>query len=89
VGLPVPGSALRIVDPDTLEDVPHGRPGRILIGGTQVMLGYLGRGDEGAVIERDGIRWFATQDIGWLDEDGFLVLGAGGDESRQGESENP
>jgi acyl-[acyl-carrier-protein]-phospholipid O-acyltransferase/long-chain-fatty-acid--[acyl-carrier-protein] ligase len=89
VGLPVPGSALRIVDPATLEDVPHGRPGRILIGGTQVMLGYLGRGDEGAVIERDGIRWFATQDTGWLDEDGFLVLGAVGDESRQDESENP
>ncbi len=77
VGLPLPGSALRIVHPRTLEDLPHGESGRILIGGTQVMQGYLGRDDltAKAVIETDGIRWFVTSDRGRLDEDGFLVLG--------------
>ena len=74
VGLPLPGSALRIVDPGTLEDLPHGETGRILIGGTQVMQGYLGRDTGAAVIERDGIRWYITTDKGHLDEDGFLVL---------------
>lgn len=88
VGLPLPGSALRIVDPGTLEDLPLGETGRILIGGTQVMQGYLGRDTGSAVIERDGIRWFVTQDQGRLDEDGFLILaGRDGDESGQLRSE--
>ena len=76
VGLPLPGSALRIVHPDTLKDLPHGTTGRILIGGTQVMQGYLDRDDltAKAIIEVDGIRWFVTSDQGRLDEDGFLML---------------
>lgn len=79
VGLPLPGSALRIVDPQTHEDLTHGECGLILIGGTQVMQGYLGRDDLTAesVIEADGIRWFITQDMGRLDEDGFLILESG------------
>ena len=92
VGLPLPGSALRIVHPQTLTDLPHGESGRILIGGTQVMQGYLGRDDltAKAIIEADGIRWFVTQDTGRLDEDGFLVLRTDGtDKSRQDKSEKP
>jgi acyl-[acyl-carrier-protein]-phospholipid O-acyltransferase / long-chain-fatty-acid--[acyl-carrier-protein] ligase len=79
VGLPLPGSALRIVDPKTHADLPHGESGLILIGGTQVMQGYLGREDltAKAVIETDGIRWFVTGDHGRVDEDGFLVLEIG------------
>ncbi|ACU89574.1 MFS transporter [Desulfomicrobium baculatum] len=79
VGLPLPGSALRIVHPQTLTDLPHGESGRILIGGTQVMQGYLGRDDltAKAIVEADGIRWFITQDTGRLDEDGFLILEIG------------
>lgn len=92
VGLPLPGSALRIVHPQTLEDLPHGEIGRILIGGTQVMQGYLGRDELTAksVIETEGIRWFVTSDRGRLDEDGFLVLRVDdAEESRQDESEKP
>jgi acyl-[acyl-carrier-protein]-phospholipid O-acyltransferase/long-chain-fatty-acid--[acyl-carrier-protein] ligase len=83
VGLPLPGSALRIVHPETFNDLPHGETGRILIGGTQVMQGYLGRDDltAKAVIEADGIRWFVTSDRGRLDEDGFLILESGPDRS--------
>jgi acyl-[acyl-carrier-protein]-phospholipid O-acyltransferase/long-chain-fatty-acid--[acyl-carrier-protein] ligase len=88
VGLPLPGSALRIVDPVTLEDLPHGVTGRILIGGTQVMQGYLHGVDAGVFIERDGVRWFVSQDKGRLDEDGFLELSAPDDgESGQEQSE--
>ncbi len=78
VGLPLPGSALRIVHPLTLEDLPHGQSGLILIGGTQIMQGYLGRKErtEEVIIERDGIRWYVTTDKGRLDEDGFLILDA-------------
>lgn len=76
VGLPLPGAALRIVDPQTLDDLPHGQSGRILIGGTQLMQGYLNDPERTAkvLVERDGIRWFVTGDLGHLDEDGFLIL---------------
>jgi acyl-[acyl-carrier-protein]-phospholipid O-acyltransferase/long-chain-fatty-acid--[acyl-carrier-protein] ligase len=78
VGLPLPGTALRIVDPATLEDLPHGESGLILIGGTQLMQGYLGDEERTrrSVVERDGFRWFVTGDRGRLDDDGFLILDA-------------
>jgi acyl-[acyl-carrier-protein]-phospholipid O-acyltransferase/long-chain-fatty-acid--[acyl-carrier-protein] ligase len=76
VGLPLPGSALRIVDPLTLADLPHGQSGRILIGGTQLMQGYVCDEERtrASIIQRDGIDWFVTSDLGRLDEDGFLIL---------------
>jgi acyl-[acyl-carrier-protein]-phospholipid O-acyltransferase / long-chain-fatty-acid--[acyl-carrier-protein] ligase len=42
VGMPLPGTSFRIVDPVTLETLPPGADGLILIGGVQVMKGYLG-----------------------------------------------
>lgn len=76
VGLPLPGSALRIVDPVTLEDLPAGEAGLILIGGTQIMKGYLD--DETktneVIVERDGVRWYKTGDKGRIDKDGFLII---------------
>ncbi|GAB6177341.1 acyl-[ACP]--phospholipid O-acyltransferase [Desulfobaculum senezii] len=76
VGLPLPGSALRIVDPETLEDLPEGEAGLILIGGTQIMKGYLGDEErtKSVIVEKEGIRWYKTGDKGRLDEDGFLII---------------
>ena len=76
VGLPLPGSAFRIVDPDTFEELPVGSEGMILIGGTQIMKGYLKDPDKtDAVIKTiDGIRWYVTGDKGRLDEEGFLTI---------------
>ena len=76
VGMPLPGASFRIVDPQTLEDLPTGEDGLILIGGTQVMLGYLDdpvRTAE-AILESGGRRWYRTGDKGHLDEDGFLTI---------------
>lgn len=76
VGMPLPGSSFRIVDPNTLDELPTGEDGLILIGGTQVMLGYLGdpARTAQAIVERDGTRWYKTGDKGHLDEDGFLTI---------------
>ena len=76
VGLPLPGTSFRIVDPDTLEPVSPGQPGLILIGGNQVMLGYLNDATKtaNAIVEIDGKRWYKTGDKGQLDEDGFLYI---------------
>jgi acyl-[acyl-carrier-protein]-phospholipid O-acyltransferase / long-chain-fatty-acid--[acyl-carrier-protein] ligase len=76
IGMPLPGSSFRIVDPNTLQELPIGEDGLILIGGTQVMLGYLGDPERTAkvIVEMDGLRWYKTGDKGHLDEDGFLTI---------------
>ncbi len=76
VGLPVPGSSFKIVDPESFEELPTGEEGMILIGGTQIMKGYIGDPQKTASVikEIDGIRWYVTGDKGRLDEDGFLTI---------------
>lgn len=76
VGLPLPGTCVRIVDPDTLASLPAGKDGLILIGGVQVMRGYLDDPERTreAIVELDGRRWYRTGDKGHLDEDGFLTI---------------
>lgn len=72
IGHPLPGVSVRIADPDTLEPLPVGRPGMLLVRGPNVMQGYLGQPEKTAEVIRDG--WYVTGDIAALDEDGFLVI---------------
>ncbi len=76
VGMPLPGTSFRIVDPDTLATLPPNEDGLILIGGNQVMLGYLDdpARTDAAVVVLDGRRWYKTGDKGHIDEDGFLSI---------------
>lgn len=76
VGLPLPGSSCKIVDPDTLLELASGEDGLILIGGCQVMKGYLHDPEltAAAIVELDGLRWYKTGDKGHLDRDGFLTI---------------
>ena len=76
VGLPLPGSSFKIVDPESSEELNVGEDGMILIGGTQIMKGYLGDPEKTASVikEIDGIRWYVTGDKGHIDEDGFLTI---------------
>lgn len=76
VGAPLPGTQFRVVDPDTLEELPLGEDGLLLIGGTQVMKGYLKDPErtEQALAIIDGHRWYKTGDKGHIDEDGFITI---------------
>lgn len=76
VGMPLPGSSFRIVDPETLEELSAGEDGLILIGGSQVMLGYLDDEEKTneVIAMLDDKRWYKTGDKGHLDEDGFLSI---------------
>ncbi|HEY6873790.1 MAG TPA: acyl-[ACP]--phospholipid O-acyltransferase [Geobacteraceae bacterium] len=72
VGHPIPGVALRIVDPDSGDLLPPGEPGLVLVKGPNIMLGYLNRPDKTAEVLRNG--WYVTGDIGIMDQDGFLRI---------------
>ncbi|HIE01214.1 MAG TPA: acyl-[ACP]--phospholipid O-acyltransferase [Thiotrichaceae bacterium] len=76
VGLPLPGTTIKIVDPDTLEELPIGEAGLIMIGGIQIMKGYLNDPDktQSVIVEKDGVRWYQSGDKGKLDKDGFLII---------------
>lgn len=76
VGLPLPGTSFRIVDPETWVTLNPGEDGMILVAGGQVMLGYLNEPDKtrSVIIELDGRRWYVTGDKGHLDNDGFLTI---------------
>jgi acyl-CoA synthetase (AMP-forming)/AMP-acid ligase II len=72
VGRPVPGMWVRVVDPVTLDDVPAGARGEILVGGGQVMRGYWRRPEATQRSIVDG--WLRTGDVGSLDAHGYLHL---------------
>jgi len=72
VGHPIPGVAIRVVDPHSGAALKPGETGQILVRGPNVMLGYLGLPDQTAEAIRDG--WYVTGDIGIMDDDGFIRI---------------
>jgi long-chain acyl-CoA synthetase len=71
VGLPVVGTEVVIVDPDTGRVMPHGESGEILMRSPSVMKGYWGqRADLPDSPVRDG--WFHTGDTGVIDPRGYM-----------------
>lgn len=72
VGLPLPGTSIKTIDPDTGLDQPAGAKGIVAVKGPQVMQGYLHQPEATARVIRDG--WYTTGDIGHVDADGFLLI---------------
>ncbi|KAG7427931.1 4-coumarate--CoA ligase-like 9 [Fusarium oxysporum f. sp. raphani] len=73
VGKLVPGTEIRVVDPDTGEDVAAGNVGEIWAKGPQVTMGYLDRPKETAASYlEDG--FFKTGDLGSIDNEGFITI---------------
>ena len=72
VGHPLPGVAVKIIDPDTGQPLPCGQDGLLLVKGPNQMLGYLGQPALTEQALRDG--WYVTGDIASVDEDGFIRI---------------
>jgi long-chain acyl-CoA synthetase len=70
-GLPVPGLAVRIVNP-TGQDVPPGEEGELIVRGPNLMAGYHNKPEETAAALRNG--WYHTGDLARSDENGFLTI---------------
>ena len=73
IGPPLPGTEVRLVDPETGEDVEGGDHGEVWIRGPQVMSGYLNNPEAtAATIDEDG--WLHTGDVAIVDEDGYFQI---------------
>ena len=73
-GCPVPNMHAAVVDPQTLDFVPAGSTGELVLAGPSVMQGYWKRDDENAraFFERNGLRWMRTGDIVRMDDEGYF-----------------
>ncbi len=76
LGIPFMSVDARVVDPETLQELPVGESGEIVICGPQVFKGYWKRPDatQDAFFERDGKRFFRSGDMGRVDEDGYFFM---------------
>ena len=75
-GLPVPGLAVRLTDPETGRDVPVGAEGEVWVSGPSLMLGYHGQPEVTEEALRDG--WYRTGDLARRDRHGVSCPSAGG-----------
>jgi rifamycin polyketide synthase module 1/2/3 len=71
-GLPLPGLAVRLIDPATGKDAAPGAEGELICRGPNLMLGYHAKPDETAKALRDG--WYHTGDLARADASGFLTI---------------
>ena len=77
IGLPFPDTYIKIVKPDTDEELPYGEEGEILLAGPTTMKEYIKHPEETAKTLRkhaDGLTWVYTGDLGVMDEEGFVFF---------------
>ncbi len=73
VGLPLPLTEARVVDPDDpTKELPHGERGELVVRGPQVFSGYWNKPEATAEVFADG--WFRTGDIVTIDDEGFVTI---------------
>lgn len=77
IGVPLPGTDVRIVDAETGKNtMPFDEPGELIACGPQVFRGYLGLPDESnrALRSFDGKTFFYTGDVATMDKDGYITI---------------
>jgi fatty-acyl-CoA synthase len=75
-GIPFFNTDPRIVDVETLRELPPNQVGEIIVHGPQVFRGYWKQPEATAqaFIEHDGKRFFRTGDLGYYDEEGYFFI---------------
>ena len=76
VGIPLPLTQIKIIDPDTKRELSYNEIGEITVSTPCAMLQYYN--DESATKEillaEDGMNWIRTGDLGYVDNDGFVFI---------------
>ena len=72
VGHPIPGVAVKVVNPETFEALLPNEEGLLLVKGPNVMRGYLNQPEQTRQAVKDG--WYLTGDIATIDEEGFICI---------------
>jgi long-chain acyl-CoA synthetase len=72
IGIPLPDTEAKLVDPDTGADLAGGGVGELAVRGPQVMKGYLNNPGATEAVLRDG--WLFTGDLATRDADGYYTL---------------
>ncbi len=75
-GIPVFNTHVRVIDYNSLDDMPGGSVGEVVISGPQVMPGYWhdDQANETSFIDLDGLRYLRTGDLGYMDDQGYLFI---------------
>lgn len=72
VGHPIPGVAVKVVNPDAFETLPFDEEGLLMVKGPNVMMGYLNQPEKTEEVMKDD--WYITGDIATIDEGGFISI---------------
>ncbi|MDD2903122.1 MAG: long-chain fatty acid--CoA ligase, partial [Syntrophales bacterium] len=73
IGLALPSTAVRIMDPETgARELPVGEVGELVLKGPQVMQGFWQKEEETALALRDG--WLYTGDLARMEADGYFYI---------------
>jgi fatty-acyl-CoA synthase len=75
-GIPFFNTDARVVDVETLAELPPNQVGEIIVRGPQVFRGYWKQPEATAqaFMEHDGKRFFRTGDLGYYDEEGYFFI---------------
>jgi len=76
IGRLLPSKDIKIVDQNTLEPVPNGSPGELLVSSEEMVRAYWKKPEETveAFVEIEGRLWYKTSDVGYMDEAGYLYF---------------
>jgi long-chain acyl-CoA synthetase len=76
IGKRLPSREIRVVIPETLEPVPSGSHGELLVSSKEMVRSYWNKPEESAIafVKMDGKLWYRTSDIVYMDQEGFLYF---------------
>lgn len=75
-GIPLNNTIISIFEPGSLNEVGYNQIGEICKSGPGIMLGYSTEEETSKVVKihSDGMKWLHTGDLGFINNDGFLVV---------------